>query len=60
MEWGLKYPKIEVEQIAIQIEEELASITLRGDLPLYKSHGFEKEIKDWFIKQVGRREEDLK
>ena len=50
MEWGAKWPKIEVELIAFQLQEDLATVTLRGNLPLYKQHNFEEEIKTYFVK----------
>ena len=31
-----------------------------GDLPLYKTHQFEKSVKNWFISQISKRQQDFK
>lgn len=47
--WGSLYPKINVDQVTFQVQEDLIKVSASGSLPLYKSHDFEKAVKKWFV-----------
>ena len=36
--WGSVYPRINVDQVMMNIDEQLITVSAFGDLPLYKSH----------------------
>jgi hypothetical protein len=42
------------------LDENLLSVSTFGELPLYKSHNFEKVVKKWFISQVTKRQSEFK
>lgn len=58
--WGLLYPRFNIDQVLFQIDESLITVSAFGDLPLYKSHQFEKSVKKWFMSQVSKRQADFK
>jgi len=47
--WGSLYPRLNIEQVNFQVQDNLIIVSAFGDLPLYKSHQFEKSVKAWFI-----------
>ena len=54
------YPRINFKEVIFQIDENMLEINAKGDLPLYKSHGFELQVKTWFLKEISKREADFK
>lgn len=58
--WGSLYPKINVDQVTFQVQEDLIKVSASGSLPLYKSHDFEKAVKKWFVQQLNKRQGDFK
>jgi hypothetical protein len=36
------------------------TVSAFGDLPLYKSHQFEKSVKNWFTSQITKRQQEFK
>ena len=51
-EWNSVYPRIIFKEVIFSIEENLMEINAKGELPLYKSHGFEESVKKWFLKEL--------
>ena len=47
--WGSLYPRFNIDSVAFSIQEELIVVSAFGDLPLYKSHEFERVVKRWLI-----------
>jgi hypothetical protein len=58
--WGSLYPRINIDQVQLQVEDSLISVSAFGDLPLYKSHEFEASVKKWFVSQLSKRQADFK
>lgn len=59
-QWGSLYPRVNVDQVVFQVQNDLIVVSAFGDLPLYKSHEFEKSVKKWFINQLNKRQDDFK
>jgi hypothetical protein len=59
-EWGSVYPRVNVDQVLMQIEEQFIVVSAFGNLPLYKSHQFEKAVKKWFVGQLAKRQDFFK
>ena len=47
--WGSLYPRINVDQVSFAVQEDLIKVSASGEVPLYKSHEFEKSVKKWFV-----------
>lgn len=47
--WGSLYPRLNIDEVALQVQDDLIVVSAFGDLPLYKSHEFEKSVKKWFV-----------
>ena len=58
--WGSMYPSITINEVLLSVEEENVVVNAFGQLPLYKSHAFEQNVKKSFIKQLAKRQADLK
>ncbi|CDW76437.1 UNKNOWN [Stylonychia lemnae] len=58
--WGSLYPRINVDQVIFQVQENLIVVSAFGDLPLYQSHQFELAVKKWFVNQLNKRQGDFK
>lgn len=58
--WGSVYPRFNIEQTQFVIDETLVIVSAFGELPLYKSHQFEKAVKKWFVGQLTKRQGDFK
>ncbi len=58
--WGSLYPRFNIDQVHFSLDENLLSVSTFGELPLYKSHNFEKVVKKWFISQVTKRQSEFK
>jgi hypothetical protein len=53
--WGSLYPRFNIEQVLLAVDNNLVQVSAFGQLPMYKSHNFEKEVKKWFVSQLGKR-----
>lgn len=49
-----------VNEVIFSIDENVVEVKARGDLPLYKSHGFEEKVLKWFVQELSKREKDFK
>lgn len=58
--WGSLYPRILFDEVVFQIDEQLITVSAFGELPLYKSHQFEKSVKKWLSGQLVKRQDDFK
>ena len=58
--WNSVYPRMNVNAVIFSIDENLIVVNAKGDLPLYKSHGFEEQVKKWFVRELSKREKDFK
>jgi len=58
--WGSLYPRFNVEQVLFQVDSSLVTVSAYGQLPMYQSHNFEKEVKKWFVSQLGKRQAEFK
>jgi hypothetical protein len=58
--WGSLYPRFNIDQVLFQIDNSLVTVSAFGDLPLYKSHQFEKSVKNWFVSQISKRQQEFK
>jgi hypothetical protein len=43
--WGSMYPRININEVMLAVEEENVVVSAFGELPLYKSHVFEQSVK---------------
>jgi hypothetical protein len=43
--WGSLYPRINIDEVNLQLEEKLIVVSVFGEQPLYKTHEFEKKVK---------------
>ena len=39
--------QVEVQEVEFKLDDDLIRVSGFGDIPLYKTHAFEKEIKTW-------------
>lgn len=51
-EEGYVYPKIEIADVAFTLHPDMFSVSVEGELPLYKSHQFEEGIKKWMLSEI--------
>ncbi len=58
--WGSLYPRVNVDQVKFEVQPDFIIVSAFGDLPLYKSHEFEKSVKKWFVSQLSKRQDDFK
>jgi hypothetical protein len=58
--WGSLYPRINIDEVLFSVQEDLIVVSAFGDLPLYKSHDFERSVKRWFTSQLVKRQTDFK
>ena len=58
--WGSLYPRFNIEQILLAVDQNLVQVSAYGQMPMYQSHNFEKVVKKWFLSQVGKRQADFK
>ena len=58
--WGSLYPRILFDEVVFNIDEQLITVSAFGELPLYKSHQFEKSVKKWLTAQLIKRQDDFK
>jgi hypothetical protein len=58
--WGSLYPRFNIDQVLFQVDNSLVTVSTFGDLPLYKTHQFEKSVKTWFVSQISKRQQEFK
>ncbi len=49
------YPRFGVEEVNFRIDEKNVVVSLFGNLPIFKTDKFEKEIKAWLVSEMGKR-----
>ncbi len=59
-EWNSVLPRVNVNEVIFTLDENLIVVNALGDLPLYKSHGFEEQVKRWLVRELSKREKDFK
>lgn len=58
--WGSLYPRVMINDVLFSVEEDIVTVSAFGDLPLYKSHRFETAVKQNFVQQLKKRQNDFK
>jgi hypothetical protein len=49
-----------INEVIFKVDPNLIQVNAKGDLPLYKAHGFEEAVKKWFLSELSKREKDFK
>mmetsp|Transcript_27462 Transcript_27462/g.20625 ORF Transcript_27462/g.20625 Transcript_27462/m.20625 type:complete len:231 (+) Transcript_27462:77-769(+) len=58
--WNTFHPSVNINDVVFSVDETLLEVNAKGDLPLYKTHNFELKVKEWFMKELSKREKDFK
>ena len=59
-EWNALFPKVIIDEVAMQIEDNEVLIKQRGEIPLFRQHNYEDELKKSFVSQLDKWEEYLR
>jgi hypothetical protein len=47
--WGSLYPRLSIDEVLFSVQESLIVVSAFGDMPMYKTHDFERAVKRWFV-----------
>lgn len=57
---GLLLPKIQVNEVVLQLHSSDFQVNVNGDMPVYRTSQFERAIRDWIKNSIKAREADFK